>query len=305
MAETGMRVDDLLRAHGAVELADRLGDCGSLAADFDRQRDALSRAVASATAAGARDELLRAIRARLDAGDDQGRALEALLRGDPDRLPTPPRPSPSQASPAGDIPYAARIETPAPVSAVTTVPGDELVWSVVALAVLGVVVVLTASVTTVLALAPVLFVGQLVLLGLDLHALRRADVRAPGWGWVLFAPGYCFRRGRALGRAAHYGHAIVAVGVIGRVAIAYFGVGGGPMIDTGRLEDALNANVERSGEVASSTDCPRFVEVVPGDRFDCTASMVDGARYSVTYEIQDERGALREVGTSYSGAPAG
>lgn len=302
VADVTATLDRMLRANGARDLADALEQGHEVGDAFDRHRTSLSRAVSAATAAGERDAMRTAIQAQLEAGGATARVVLALLHDDRSRLPTPapsappsPRPGPPPAP--AEMTYAAQRTTPVDVPAMPpgSRAGDEFVWCVVGLAVVGVLVAVTASITTTLVLAPLLFVGQVVLLGLDRHGLGRTGLRGPAWGWVLFAPGYCYRRARVLGHAPRYAYALVAVGVAGRVAVSTFGVGGGPMIDTRRLADALNTTVERTWEVEATTDCPRFVEVVVGDEFTCTASMAQGAQYAVTYEIVDEDGRLKET----------
>lgn len=317
MAEDTHTLDGLLRAHGADELADALVEVRPIAAGFDRHRRALSDALTSATAEGGRDAIRNAIHAEILAGGPRGQVLQALLQDDRNRLPAfAPPPTPSPAHDARGVPsppptpaemaYTARRATP--IEAPSGPPaasraGDEFVWSVVGLAVIGVLVAVAAPTTTLIVLAPLLFVGQLLLLGLDRRTLGRTGLRGPAWGWVVFAPGYCYRRARALGQAPHYAYALVAIGVAGRLAVSTFGLGGGPLIDTEALAATLNEAVEQTWEVDATTDCPRWVEVTVGDEFTCTATMAHGAQYAVTYKIMDERGRLREADTSLRNLP--
>lgn len=61
---------------------------------------------------------------------------------------------------------------------------------------------------------------------------------------------------------------------------------GGTVIDSSKIEDQLEAYVEKSqGESVSSADCPSGVEVKAGNTFDCTVSLAGAKEETVTVKI--------------------
>lgn len=72
------------------------------------------------------------------------------------------------------------------------------------------------------------------------------------------------------------------------LAIAVFvAVGcGETVIDPSKIEDQLEAYVEKSQQVSvSSADCPSGVEVKAGNTFDCTVNLAGGKVETVTVKI--------------------
>jgi NAD(P)H-hydrate repair Nnr-like enzyme with NAD(P)H-hydrate epimerase domain len=72
------------------------------------------------------------------------------------------------------------------------------------------------------------------------------------------------------------------------LAIAVFvAVGcGETVIDSSKIEDQLEAYVEKSQETSvPSVDCPSGVEVKAGNTFDCTVNLAGGKEETVTVKI--------------------
>jgi hypothetical protein len=88
MPEDHRGLAGLLHRHGAVELADVVWSGSALPGNaFHRLRVELNGAARAAADAGETPALTTALRASIDAGDDVGRSLLALLQGDPTALP--------------------------------------------------------------------------------------------------------------------------------------------------------------------------------------------------------------------------
>jgi NAD(P)H-hydrate repair Nnr-like enzyme with NAD(P)H-hydrate epimerase domain len=84
---------------------------------------------------------------------------------------------------------------------------------------------------------------------------------------------------------------LVRSGAVAALALAAFlAVGcGGTVIDPGKIEDQLEAYVEKSQkEKVSSVDCPSGVEVEPGAKFSCTVHLSDGSSETATVLIRDK-----------------
>jgi NAD(P)H-hydrate repair Nnr-like enzyme with NAD(P)H-hydrate epimerase domain len=72
------------------------------------------------------------------------------------------------------------------------------------------------------------------------------------------------------------------------LAIAVFAVVGcgGTVIDSSKIEDQLEAYVQKSQEKSvSSVDCPSGVDVKAGNTFDCTVDLGGGKEETVTVRI--------------------
>jgi hypothetical protein len=64
---------------------------------------------------------------------------------------------------------------------------------------------------------------------------------------------------------------------------------GGTVIDDGKAEDAIKANVEQSSKLkVGSVDCPSDVDVDPGRVFACKVELADGRSGIYKLRIRDE-----------------
>jgi hypothetical protein len=76
---------------------------------------------------------------------------------------------------------------------------------------------------------------------------------------------------------------VVAIAVLGLVGC------GETVIDSGKTEDAIKHNLEKSvGLQISSVDCPSDVEVTPGTKFECTVVQKGGKTETATLKILNE-----------------
>jgi hypothetical protein len=76
----------------------------------------------------------------------------------------------------------------------------------------------------------------------------------------------------------------------GLLAVVFLVAGcGGTILDLGKAEDQIEANVENTqGEKVSSVDCPSDVEVEPKTTFSCTVRLSDGSTATATLMIRNE-----------------
>lgn len=71
---------------------------------------------------------------------------------------------------------------------------------------------------------------------------------------------------------------------------------GETVIDDAKIEDTIQADVEKTrGEKVESVDCPQ-PEVDPGATFTCKVSYPDGKQATVTLKIRNEDADLDTVG---------
>jgi Domain of unknown function (DUF4333) len=72
---------------------------------------------------------------------------------------------------------------------------------------------------------------------------------------------------------------------------------GGKVIDTSKIEDTLQHNLETERkEKVSSVDCPSEQKVEPKATFDCTITLENGKTETATLEIRNEEADVSIVG---------
>ena len=89
---------------------------------------------------------------------------------------------------------------------------------------------------------------------------------------------------------------IVAVALIGVLALALSGCGG-TTIDDVKTEEQLKASLERSlHEKIKAVDCPSGEKVEPGHTFTCSVDFSSGKEAIATMKIRDKEANLNTVG---------
>jgi len=71
---------------------------------------------------------------------------------------------------------------------------------------------------------------------------------------------------------------------------------GDTVIDEGKAEDAVQADVEQSLDIkVNSVECPSDVDVEPGKTFDCVVTAANGDEATATLKIVNEDADVRFV----------
>jgi Domain of unknown function (DUF4333) len=92
-------------------------------------------------------------------------------------------------------------------------------------------------------------------------------------------------------KPARAGAAVLAVVAVGALAAC-----GDKVIDEGKAEDAVEADVERGLDIkVDSVDCPSDVDVETGRTFDCTVTAANGDKATATLKILNEDADVRFV----------
>jgi hypothetical protein len=91
----------------------------------------------------------------------------------------------------------------------------------------------------------------------------------------------------------------IAVVILAAAAFAASGCGK-TVVDDVKIEDTIQADVEKSrGEKVESVDCPQ-PEVDPGTTFDCTVNYPGGKQATVTLKIRNENADISTVGFKFN-----
>lgn len=82
------------------------------------------------------------------------------------------------------------------------------------------------------------------------------------------------------------------------LALAFLALGcGETVIDSGKTEDAIKSNVEKSrNEKVDSVDCPSDQKVETGKIFTCTIELSDGKHATSTWKIRNQEADIDIVG---------
>lgn len=82
------------------------------------------------------------------------------------------------------------------------------------------------------------------------------------------------------------------------LALAFAALGcGDTIIDSGKTEDTIKANVERSlKQKVASVECPTEQKVEPGKTFTCTIEFSNGDHATSTWKIRNEEADVDIVG---------
>jgi hypothetical protein len=82
------------------------------------------------------------------------------------------------------------------------------------------------------------------------------------------------------------------------LALAFAALGcGDTVIDSGKTEDAIKSNVERSlKQKVASVDCPSDQKVEVGKTFTCTIKFTDGKQATSTWKIRNKDADIDIVG---------
>ena len=85
--------------------------------------------------------------------------------------------------------------------------------------------------------------------------------------------------------------------VLGLLLIAFMAVGCGTVVDPVKLQDTIQADLERSLHVKiQAVDCPSDVSVDPGATFTCEVIFSDGERKSATLKIRNKDADISMIG---------
>ena len=90
----------------------------------------------------------------------------------------------------------------------------------------------------------------------------------------------------------------ILIAVVSIAALAVFVAGcGGTTVDPVKLEDTLQASLEKSfHEKITSVDCPSGQDVTPGATFTCEVTFSDHKRKAALLEIRDKEADLTTLG---------
>jgi hypothetical protein len=82
--------------------------------------------------------------------------------------------------------------------------------------------------------------------------------------------------------------------VIGAGALALTGCGS-KVIDQGKAEGFTKQVVSANGGTTKSAKCPSDVGVKKGKTFTCTATLTNGTRFQITFQMTDNNGTVKFV----------
>ena len=100
------------------------------------------------------------------------------------------------------------------------------------------------------------------------------------------------------GKKSFFARSVVAA-ALAVLALAASGCGE-TVIDDAKIEDTIQADVEKTrGEKVQSVDCPQ-AEVDPGATFTCTVDYPNGKQAIVTLKIRNEDADLSTVGFEFN-----
>ena len=82
--------------------------------------------------------------------------------------------------------------------------------------------------------------------------------------------------------------------VVGVGALAFTGCGS-KVIDQGKAEGFTKQVVTANGGTAKSVKCPSDVGVKKGKTFTCTATLTNGTKFKITFQMTDNNGTVKFV----------
>ena len=82
--------------------------------------------------------------------------------------------------------------------------------------------------------------------------------------------------------------------VIGAGALALTGCGS-KVIDQGKAEGFTKQVVSANGGTTKSAKCPSDVGVKKGKTFTCTATLTNGTKFQITFQMTDNNGTVKFV----------
>lgn len=82
--------------------------------------------------------------------------------------------------------------------------------------------------------------------------------------------------------------------VIAAGAVALTGCGN-KVIDQSKAQSFTKQIVSANGGRAKSAKCPSDVEVKKGKAFTCTATLANGQKFKITFQMTDDKGTVKFV----------
>jgi hypothetical protein len=90
----------------------------------------------------------------------------------------------------------------------------------------------------------------------------------------------------------HMRFAVPAVAAAG--AVALMGCGS-KVIDQSKAQSFTKQIVAANGGSATSAKCPSDVGVKKGKTFSCTATLANGSKFKITFQMTDDKGTVKFV----------